>query len=61
MKEGAVAIYQDRKLFIVTAATLLGMLFYAPLSTYYPLMTSDYFRADAWHASMVNFGYAMGM
>ena len=61
MKEGAVAICQDRKLFIVTAATLLGMVFYAPLSTFYPLMTSDYFRADAWHASMVNFGYAMGM
>ena len=61
MKEGAAAILQDRKLFIVTAATLLGMVFYAPLSTYYPLMTSDYFRADAWHASMVNFGYAAGM
>lgn len=61
MKEGAAAIWQDRNLFIVTAATLLGMVFYAPLSTYYPLMTSDYFRADAWHASMVNFGYAGGM
>ena len=45
----------------MTAATLLGMVFYAPLSTYYPLMTSDYFKADAWHASMVNFGYAGGM
>ena len=61
MKEGAAAICRDRKLFIVTAATLLGMVFYAPLSTYYPLMTSDYFRADAWHASMVNFTYAGGM
>lgn len=61
MKEGAVAIGQDRKLLIVTTATLLGMVFYAPLSAYYPLMTSDYFRADAWHASIVNFGYAGGM
>lgn len=61
MKEGAVAICRDRKLLIVTAATLLGMVFYAPLSAYYPLMTSDYFRADAWHASMVNFAYAAGM
>lgn len=61
MKEGAAALCQDRKLFIVTAATLLGMVFYAPLSTYYPLMTSDYFRADAWHVSMVNLGYAGGM
>lgn len=61
MKEGAAAIWQDKKLFIVTAATLLGMVFYAPLSTYYPLMTSDYFRADAWHASMINFSYAGGM
>lgn len=61
MKEGAAAIWQDRKLFIVTAATLLCMVFYAPLSSYYPLMTSDYFHADAWHAGMVNFGYAGGM
>lgn len=61
MKEGAAAVCQDRRLFIVTAATLLGMVFYAPLSTYYPLMTSDYFRADAWHASMVNLAYAGGM
>ncbi|KPU44429.1 2-acyl-glycerophospho-ethanolamine acyltransferase [Oxobacter pfennigii] len=61
MKEGAAAICQDRKLFIVTAATLVGMVFYAPLSTFYPLMTSGYFRADAWHASMVNLGYATGM
>ncbi len=61
MREGAAAIWQNRKLLIVTVATLLGMVFYAPLSTYYPLMTSDYFRADAWHASIVNFGYAMGM
>ncbi len=37
------------------------MVFYSPLSVYYPLMTSDYFRADAWHASVVNFGYAGGM
>lgn len=61
MKEGAAAVCQDRKLLIVTAATLLGMVFYAPLSAYYPLMTSDYFRADAWHAGMVNFAYAAGM
>lgn len=61
MKEGATAICQDRKLFIVTAATLFSMIFYAPLSTYYPLMTSDYFRSDAWHASMVNLAYAGGM
>ncbi|WP_243454504.1 hypothetical protein [Desulfosporosinus fructosivorans] len=24
-------------------------------------MTSDYFRADAWHAGAVNFAYAGGM
>ena len=61
MKEGAVAIGQDRKLLILTSATLLGMVFYAPLSTYYPLMISDYFRAGAWYASAVNFSYAIGM
>ncbi len=61
MKEGAATICRDRKLCIVTAATFFILVFYAPLSTYYPLMTSGYFRSDAWHASMVNFAYAGGM
>lgn len=42
MKEGAAAICQDKKLFIVTAATLPGMVFYAPLSTYCRCITASH-------------------
>ncbi|MGI6280303.1 MAG: MFS transporter, partial [Acutalibacteraceae bacterium] len=61
MKEGAQTIRQDKKLFIITAATLFCMIFYTPLSTYYPLMISDYYKAGAWHAGLINFLYAGGM
>ena len=61
MREGMAVIWQDRRLTAVTAASLLAMIFYAPLSTYYPLMTSDYFKAGAWHASLISVVYAGGM
>ena len=32
-----------------------------PLSSFYPLMTSDYFNATAWHGSVVEILYAAGM
>ena len=37
------------------------MIFYMPLSSFYPLMTSDYFQASAWHGSAVEVLYAAGM
>ena len=61
MKEGLLVFVQDRRLCIVTFAAMVGMIFYMPLSSYYPLMTSDYFQATAWHASIVELGYAAGM
>lgn len=61
MKLGAKIFLQDRQLCIVTVAACLAMVFYMPLASFYPLMTSDHFQATAWHASLVELGYAAGM
>lgn len=61
MKEGALTLLSDRRLFIITAAVTLAMVFYAPLASFYPLMTSDYFALSEWHGGAVNIGYALGM
>ena len=37
------------------------MLFYAPLSSFYPLMTSDYFKLSAMYGSAVELSFAIGM
>jgi DHA3 family macrolide efflux protein-like MFS transporter len=61
MKEGAVVLLQDKAICIVTFSTTLCMLFYLPLSSLYPLMTSDHLAGTAWHASIVELVYAAGM
>lgn len=61
MKEGAAVLLKDKRLCIVTIAATLCMVFYLPLSSLYPLMTSDYFAGTAWHASVVELVYAGGM
>ncbi len=37
------------------------MFFYAPLSSFYPLMTSDYFNLSALYGSAVELSFAIGM
>ncbi len=37
------------------------MFFYAPLSSFYPLMTSDYFNLSAMYGSAVELAFALGM
>ena len=37
------------------------MFFYAPLSSFYPLMTSDYFKLSAMYGSAVELSFAIGM
>ena len=44
IKEGLQVFREDKKLFYVVIAEALCMFFYAPLSSFYPLMTSDYFN-----------------
>jgi DHA3 family macrolide efflux protein-like MFS transporter len=61
IKEGAVVYLKDKKLFIITMASAISMIFFIPLAMYYPLMTSDYFKASAWHASITQIAYSLGM
>lgn len=61
MKAGAKLYLKDRKLIIVTLASVITMIFSMPLAVFYPLMTSDYFKLGAWHASIVEFSFALGM
>lgn len=60
-KEGIQVYREDKKLFMLVIAEALCMFFYAPLSTFYPLMTSDFFKLSALHGSIVETGYAAGM
>ncbi len=61
LKEGLEVYLADKKLFVLILAQTLCMLFFLPLSSFYPLMTSGYFNASAWHGSAVELSYALGM
>lgn len=61
MKEGLTVFRDDAALRGILVATFLIMLFYMPLSSLYPLMTSSYFQLDAVYGSIVEFTYALGM
>lgn len=61
LKEGIEVFRQDKALLLIMAVQTLCMIFYMPLSSFYPLMTSDYFKASVWHGSAVEVLYAAGM
>lgn len=61
MKAGAKTLYSMRRMFIVTVASILCMVAFMPMSSLYPLMTSSYFKGNAWHAGVVEFVFAAGM
>ncbi|WP_326975423.1 MFS transporter [Caproicibacter sp. BJN0012] len=61
MKEGFTVFLRDKKLLIVTLSAVVGMVFYMPLSSFFPLMTSSYFHKSALQAGIVQFCYAGGM
>ncbi len=61
IKEGASIFLHDRRLSIVTVTMGLSMIFFLPLANLYQLMISKYFNATAWHASLVQVAYAVGM
>lgn len=61
MKEGIHTFREDKKLFYIVIAEALCMFFYAPLSSFYPLMTSDYFNLSALYGSAVELSFAIGM
>lgn len=61
IKEGLKVFKEDKKLFYIVTAEALCMFFYAPLSAFYPLMTSDYFQLSAMYGSAVELAFAVGM
>ena len=61
IKEGLQVFREDKKLFHIVIAEALCMFFYAPLSSFYPLMTSDYFDLSAMYGSAVELCFAVGM
>lgn len=61
IKEGMQVFKEDKKLFYIVIAEALCMFFYAPLSSFYPLMTSDYFKLSAMYGSIVELSFAIGM
>lgn len=60
-KEGLQVFRRDQKLLYLVLAEALCMFFYAPLSSFYPLMTSDYFDLSAIYGSVVELSFAVGM
>lgn len=61
IKVGLQAFKDDKRLLHIVIAEALCMFFYAPLSSFYPLMTSDYFNLSAMYGSAVEFSFAIGM
>ncbi|MGI5857619.1 MAG: MFS transporter [Candidatus Merdivicinus sp.] len=61
IKEGLQVFREDKKLFYIVIAEALCMFFYAPLSSFYPLMTSGYFKLSAMYGSAVELSFAVGM
>lgn len=60
-REGINVFQGDKKLFYLVLGEALCMFFYAPLSSFYPLMTSDYFKLSAMYGSAVELAFAVGM
>lgn len=61
LNEGIEVFRADKALTLLIVIETLCMIFYLPLSSFYPLMTSDYFHASAWHGSAVEVLHAAGM
>lgn len=61
MRTGLAVFLQDRRLLSVLLTATASMIFFMPLSSYYPLMSSSYFSVSAWHGSLVELLYAAGM
>ena len=61
LKEGILVYTKDKKLSFFTLIVAACMIFFMPLSSMYPLMTSDYFKGTEWHASIIQVTYSIGM
>lgn len=61
LREGLEVYWQDRRLTLALVCLFFFMLFFMPMGTFYPLMTSDYFDLGAFEGSVVEMTWAAGM
>ena len=61
LKEGLAVFWEDRLLRQVIVSFLVLMVFFMPLSSFYPLMTSSYFGLGAFEGSVVEMVWSLGM
>ena len=61
LRAGAAVFIQDKRLLSTTLTATICMIFFLPLSSYYPLMSSSHFQVSALHGSLVELLYAAGM
>lgn len=60
-KEGIEVYKDDKKLFLIFIVEFIVLIFTLPLSSLYPLMTSEHFGGNEWNASIVEVSFALGM
>ena len=60
-KEGVQIFLMDKRLFVLTLSATNCMIFFMPITAFYPLMISDYFQGTACGASSVELLYSAGM
>lgn len=61
MKQGIHIFLKDKELFAITITSTACMVFFSPSSSYYPLMSSSYFKVSPLYGSIVELLYAAGM
>ena len=61
LRDGLAVFWEDRVLTQVIVSFLVFMVFFMPLSSFYPLMTSNYFGLGAFEGSLVEMSWSLGM
>lgn len=61
LRDGLSVFWENRTLTLVIVSLFAFMVFFMPLSAFYPLMTSDYFALGAFEGSLVETSWATGM
>lgn len=60
-KEGILVLYQARGLFGLVIIGALFMVVFMPINSLFPLMSMSYFGGNAWHASVVEIAFGVGL
>ena len=61
IKEGIHVLYEQKGLFWLAVIGAVFMVVFMPVNSLFPLMTMSYFGGTAWHASIVEIVFGVGM